>query len=95
VAHGPYHDDGVSTSWLKVENPDYTRIIGRKDLFERRQHAASPSRIQTAHPSAVTVTPTGPYRRTGMAAEYTVFMYTGVRDSQLRRRHDRGSVSWR
>jgi bifunctional non-homologous end joining protein LigD len=35
-AHGPYSGDGVSTSWMKIKNPDYTRSVGRRDLFERR-----------------------------------------------------------
>jgi hypothetical protein len=34
-AHGPYYDDGVSTSWIKVKNPDNTRSVGRRELFER------------------------------------------------------------
>ena len=34
-AHGPYYDDGVSTSWIKVKNPDDTRSVGRRELFER------------------------------------------------------------
>jgi len=34
--HGPYHSDGVTTSWLKIKNPTYSQAIGRSDAFERR-----------------------------------------------------------
>jgi bifunctional non-homologous end joining protein LigD len=34
--HGPYHTDGVTTSWLKIKNPTYSQAIGRSDAFEGR-----------------------------------------------------------
>jgi len=34
---GPYHSDGVQTSWFKVKNPDYSQMDGRRELFERRR----------------------------------------------------------
>jgi ATP-dependent DNA ligase len=37
-AHGRYETDGVSTSWLKVKNPQYSQTVGRRELFEARQN---------------------------------------------------------
>ena len=37
-AHGSYQTDGRSTSWLKVKNPDYSQIVDRDELFDRRAH---------------------------------------------------------
>jgi hypothetical protein len=34
--HGTYQTDGRSTSWLKIKNPNYSQIVGRHELFERR-----------------------------------------------------------
>ena len=33
---GCYETDGVSTSWVKVRNPEYSQIAGRLELFEAR-----------------------------------------------------------
>ncbi len=33
---GPYLTDGVQTSWIKVKNPVYSQIAGRREVFERR-----------------------------------------------------------
>jgi bifunctional non-homologous end joining protein LigD len=41
---GPYHGDGVNTSWLKIKNPGYSQMTGRRELFERRRDRASRSR---------------------------------------------------
>jgi len=44
-SHGPYHADGVQTSWLNIKNPEYSKMAGRRELFERRRdrrtHAAA------------------------------------------------------
>jgi hypothetical protein len=32
--YGPYERDGVSTSWLKIKNPAYSQMAGRRELFE-------------------------------------------------------------
>src|SRR5438552_1314296 len=29
--------DGVSTSWGKIKNPDYSQMIGRREVFEARR----------------------------------------------------------
>jgi len=44
--HGPYHSDGVTTSWLKIKNPAYSQAIGRADAFEGR-----PSRQASRRPA--------------------------------------------
>jgi bifunctional non-homologous end joining protein LigD len=36
-ARGCYETDGRSTSWLKVKNPDYSQMIGRREVFEARR----------------------------------------------------------
>jgi hypothetical protein len=36
-ARGAYHADGVTTSWLKVKNPDHTQADGRHELFDARR----------------------------------------------------------
>jgi ATP-dependent DNA ligase len=35
--HGTYRNDGVQTSWLKVRNPEYSPMRGRRELFEQRR----------------------------------------------------------
>jgi len=42
--HGRYESDGVTTSWVKIKNPHYSQMDGRRGLFEKR-------RDQTAHRS--------------------------------------------
>src|SRR5690349_2143889 len=37
--HGRYETNGISKSWLKVKNPDYSQMAGRYELFDRRQPA--------------------------------------------------------
>lgn len=34
---GRYEPDGVSTSWIKIKNPKYTQMQGRRELFEARR----------------------------------------------------------
>jgi len=36
-ADGPYHSDGIRTSWLKIKNPTYSHREGRRELFEARR----------------------------------------------------------
>src|SRR4051812_38427324 len=36
-AHGTYQCDGRRTSWLKIKNPDYSHMEGRRELFEARR----------------------------------------------------------
>jgi bifunctional non-homologous end joining protein LigD len=36
-ARGRYERDGVSTSWVTIKNPDYSQIVGRRELFEARR----------------------------------------------------------
>ena len=38
-AQGKYQDDGRSTSWVKVKNPNYSQAEGRAELFEGRGRA--------------------------------------------------------
>jgi ATP-dependent DNA ligase len=33
-AHGTYHSEGRSTSWLKIKNAAYSQMEGRHELFE-------------------------------------------------------------
>jgi bifunctional non-homologous end joining protein LigD len=35
--HGCYHTDGRLTSWIKVKNPRYSQMMGRRELFEHRR----------------------------------------------------------
>ena len=42
--HGPYHTDAVQTSWLKIKNPGYSQMAGRRELFERRRDRITHSR---------------------------------------------------
>jgi bifunctional non-homologous end joining protein LigD len=34
---GRYETDGMSTSWVKIKNPGYTHMVGRRELFEQRR----------------------------------------------------------
>jgi bifunctional non-homologous end joining protein LigD len=36
-AHGIYQCGGASTSWVKVKNPDYSQVVGRRELFDARR----------------------------------------------------------
>jgi len=38
--HGRYERDGVSTSWLKIKNPGYSQMAGRRELVEARHSRA-------------------------------------------------------
>ncbi len=40
-AHGRYQGDGRGTSWLKIKNPEYSQIVGRRELCEERRHSPS------------------------------------------------------
>ena len=58
---GRYETDGVSTSWLKIKNPDYSQMAGRREMFEarrdrrqlRRRHWAAPVLRLQAHSVAL------------------------------------------
>lgn len=36
---GTYQTDGRGTSWLKIKNPEYSQVIGRRELFENRNRS--------------------------------------------------------
>jgi ATP-dependent DNA ligase len=36
-ARGSYQCDGRGTSWLKIKNPRYSQMAGRRELFEARR----------------------------------------------------------
>jgi bifunctional non-homologous end joining protein LigD len=42
--HGRYHADGQTTSWLKIRNPDYSQVEGRREVFAARRSVWSRSR---------------------------------------------------
>jgi bifunctional non-homologous end joining protein LigD len=48
-AHGTYQCDGRGTSWLKIKNPHYSQMEGRRELFEARRDRRQRKR-QTAAP---------------------------------------------
>jgi bifunctional non-homologous end joining protein LigD len=39
-ADGNYQAEGRGTSWLKIKNPDYSQMVGRRELFEGRPAVA-------------------------------------------------------
>jgi bifunctional non-homologous end joining protein LigD len=43
-AGGRYGTDGVSTSWVKVKNPTYSQMTGRREVFETRKDRRARSR---------------------------------------------------
>jgi hypothetical protein len=45
-AAGPYICDGQSTSWVrvKVKNPNYSQMDGRRELFEQRGNGGNSRR---------------------------------------------------
>jgi bifunctional non-homologous end joining protein LigD len=49
-ARGRYERDGVSTSWVKVKNPAYSQIVGRRELFEARRDQRQRGRRQGRDP---------------------------------------------
>jgi ATP-dependent DNA ligase len=36
-AQGTYQSNGRETSWLKIKNPTYSQMAGRRELFEARR----------------------------------------------------------
>src|SRR5919201_1683104 len=38
LRQGRYEADGVSTSWVKIKNPNYSQDEGRRELFEKRRN---------------------------------------------------------
>jgi bifunctional non-homologous end joining protein LigD len=54
---GRYETDGVSTSWLKIRNPEYSQMTGRRELFERwrdrRGRDWRAPRLSIANPSVL------------------------------------------
>ena len=44
-AHGTYQTEGRRTSWVKIENPAYSQMEGRHELFERRRHLLDGRRL--------------------------------------------------
>jgi len=46
-ARGRYLTDGTTTSWVKIKNPDYSQMRGRRELFERRRGDRSRTRAAT------------------------------------------------
>jgi ATP-dependent DNA ligase len=38
-AQGIYQDDGRSTSWVKVKNPNYSQVEGRAQLLDGKVRA--------------------------------------------------------
>ncbi len=60
--HGQYETDGVSTSWVKIKNPAYSQMVGRRGLFEQRQNRRQASRrggrapeLRLTHPVTATM----------------------------------------
>src|SRR4029453_8925196 len=47
-AHGNYKGDGTGTSWMKIKNPEYSQMHGRRDLFDARQRRAPRRRARRA-----------------------------------------------
>src|SRR5262245_9547734 len=35
---GTYRSAGIQTSWLKIRNPEYSAMLGRRELFEQRRN---------------------------------------------------------
>lgn len=42
--------DGCSTSWLKIKNPDYSKMAGRRERFEQRREARQSNRCRWRAP---------------------------------------------
>ena len=38
--YGPYYSDGLHTNWLKIKNPTYSQMVGRREVFESRSYRA-------------------------------------------------------
>jgi bifunctional non-homologous end joining protein LigD len=47
-AHGSYQCDGRSTSWLKIKNPQYSQLEGRREMFEARRDRHQQKRATAA-----------------------------------------------
>jgi ATP-dependent DNA ligase len=43
-SQGRYETDGVSTSWLKIKNPTYSQMSGRREVFDLRRDQRQRSR---------------------------------------------------
>jgi ATP-dependent DNA ligase len=47
-ANGTYQCDGRGTSWLKIKNPAYSQIEGRRELFAAKRDEWRPPRTKAA-----------------------------------------------
>lgn len=53
---GTYQSDGQGTSWLKIKNPDYSQMAGRRELFELAIQAyGGVSRMRSCTPLSATL----------------------------------------
>src|SRR5262249_29947504 len=48
---GPYETDGVSTSWVKIKNPTYSQIVGRRGVFDARSDRGADRVVATKAPA--------------------------------------------
>jgi len=55
--NGRYPSDGVSTSWVKIKNPAYSQMTGRRELFEARRDRRQ-ARRRDWHRPELRLTPT-------------------------------------
>jgi bifunctional non-homologous end joining protein LigD len=59
-SQGRYETDGISTSWLKIKNPTYSQMSGRREVFDLRRDQRQRSRghsrapLLRLNPAAVT-----------------------------------------
>jgi hypothetical protein len=47
---GRYETDGVSTSWVKIKNPQYSQMAGRREVFEARRDRRQSRRCNWSAP---------------------------------------------
>ena len=48
---GKYETDGVKTSWIKIGNPEYSHMTGRRELFESRRDTRQAERSDWRRPT--------------------------------------------
>lgn len=59
---GRYHSDGITTTWFKVKNPEYSQGIDRSDLLAVRRSMSPPTARRGRSLSAEL---SGPVKRRG------------------------------
>lgn len=82
-ARGQYATDGVSTSWLKIKNPQYSQWEGRRELFEARRDRRQRSRSGWRAPVLTLAPIDSPLSPDCALIRFALWLWSAVNRSRL------------